>query len=173
MTARATATLRLSTGSRMGTRTVSSVARSSSSDNPPASGPTTTARGAVQSTSVWALGAPAPAPTVPTPRAAHQLRASSSAAPVQSGTRKAEPIEPRSALGEKRSVEPLVEMTALAPVARGTGALHEGILSARYRPVFHRQNTLVEAMRLRRQTLVAAHLPPLAAKHQGVTSPEG
>src|SRR5436853_489940 len=43
MTARAAATLRLSTGSRMGTRTASPAARDSSSDKPPASGPTTTA----------------------------------------------------------------------------------------------------------------------------------
>src|SRR5687767_228701 len=113
----ATATFRLSAAPCMGIRTEESVAASSSGESPVDSRPTIIALDLRQSPSVCGAEPDRSAAIVRTFRERHQARASLNVGPLQIGTRKAEPIAPRRALGENGSAVLTVAMIPVAPAA--------------------------------------------------------
>ena len=116
----AVATLRLSTGARIGILIRSLAAADSASSSPSASAPRIIARGTFQSSLVWRVVARTSVPTVRISLRWHQSMTALKVAPAQIGRRKLEPIAPRSAFGEKTSVEPAVVMNPVAPAASAT-----------------------------------------------------
>src|SRR5215510_1090170 len=115
--AAATETFRLSTRPCIGIVTVLVATSSSAGANPVDSGPRISAFGWVQSTSRYDTGPPASAHSELIECCWHHSTTSSKLAPRQIGSRNAEPIAPRSDLGEKGSLVFTVVMTPVTPAA--------------------------------------------------------
>src|SRR5688572_32971941 len=113
----ATATFRLSAAPCMGIRTDASVAASSSGVSPVDSRPTIIALDLPQSTSRCTAEPDESAAIVWIFREPHQATVAANEGPLQIGTRNAEPMAPRRALGENGSAVFAVAMIPVAPAA--------------------------------------------------------